>query len=79
MLSVFEFLKRQAHSITIEPVIAFYTIGYGIVFGAQINTDLLYWKACVELGYPKTSCDNITQERFNETLLKVNVSNYVTE
>jgi len=79
MLSVFKFLKRQAHTITIEPVIAFYTIGFGIVFGAQINTDLLYWKACVELEYPEISCNNITQEGFNDTLLKVNVSNYVTE
>jgi len=79
MMSVFEILKRQVHTITIEPVVAFYIIGYGIIYGAQINTDLLYWKTCLELGYPETLCDNITQDGFNDTLLKVNVSNYVTE
>lgn len=79
MFRLVEVLKRQVRTITIEPVVAFYTIGFGIVYGAQINTDLLYWKSCLELGYPESSCDNITQEGFDDPSLKLNVTNYVTE
>jgi len=69
----------QFRDITIEPVIMLNTLGQGITNGAQMYNDLVYWKACVELGNSKSICDNITMEGFNDTQLKLDVSNYVTK
>lgn len=78
-MGVLDIVMWQFKDITIEPVIMLHTFGLGITNGAQIYTDLMYWKACVELGNSADICDNITQEGLNDTQLKQEVSNYVTK
>ncbi len=78
-MGLLKLVMWQFKDITIEPVIMLNTLGLGIINGAQIYTDLMYWKACVELGNSASLCDNITLEGFNDTQLKQDVSNYVTK
>jgi len=78
-MSGLDVLRQQWKTVTIEPVVAFNAVGLGIVIGTQIKTDLLYWKACVELNYAETFCSNITNEGLKDDHAKLNVSNYVTQ
>ena len=50
-------------SFTIEPIIVFNVLSMAVIFGAQIDTDLLIWKLChIELGYPENTCANLSLE-----------------
>jgi hypothetical protein len=78
-MSALEVIRQQWRTVTIEPVVAFNAVGLGIVIGTQIKTDLLYWKACKELNYEETFCNNITHEGLKDDQAKLNVSHFVTE
>ena len=55
--------KNYIKSITIEPTILFYVVGSSILYGAQIETDLLIWKLChIELGNSEEVCANLSLE-----------------
>ena len=56
-------VKNVFKSITIEPVIFIFIWGNLILDGAEIQTNLMLYRACVnELGYNKTLCENLSDE-----------------
>lgn len=50
-------------SVTIEPSIFIHSFGSSVIFGAQINTDLLIWKLCTkDLNISESVCKNLSLE-----------------
>ncbi len=60
-LKILTEVKDYIKSFTIEPVVVFNILGISVIFGAQIDTDLLIWKLChIELEYSEDVCANLS-------------------
>ena len=56
-------VKTYLKSFTIEPILALKMLGVYILYGTQVETNLLIWKLChFELGYSEKVCQNLSLE-----------------
>ena len=62
-----------ATTVSTEPVIVFFNLGIGILYGSGVPTYLLYEKVCrYTLDYDEETCDNLGEEENEDASIEVN-------
>ena len=65
-------LKEFLKTITLEPAAIPYAMGFGILNGAAIQTDLVIWKIChIQLNQTQEICDNLSADENSDIEFEV--------
>lgn len=69
---MFDSILKYAKMATLEPPLFLMACGAMIIFGSQVQTDLLIWKLCTkDLNFTEEICDNLSLEENDEYEIQV--------